>query len=379
MTKRAFIHSTELDVGGYPDDCPFNSRRAGMTRKAIASMGLLECSDCTEISPVRTTRDELEMFHSPRYLDAILRAGKGEHNIDALHMGLGSHDCPVFAQMYDYLSLATGGSTTGARLILSGEADIAFNPSGGFHHAAPERASGFCYMNDIVLAALLLTKAGKRVLFVDLDVHHCDGVQNAFYERSDVMTISLHESGKSLFPGTGFEEEIGAGPGRGYTVNIPLPVGTYDDAYYRAFRKAALPIAKAFNPDVIILELGMDALAGDPMAHLHLTNNVYVDAIKDIMDLSKPLLVTGGGGYHVENTVRGWSLAWETLTGQNDDYAAHLTIGGMMLQNTEWTGGLRDRMLISDAGSREDIDQKINDTITKVQQLLFALHGLKAE
>lgn len=376
MSKQAFIHSPELDEGGYPPDCPFNSRRAGMTRATSASMGLLAGEGVCEVVPRRATRADLEQFHSPRYLDAIMRAGEGDIDADTLALGLGSPDCPIFAGMYDYLSLACGGSVTAARLILEGEADIAFNPSGGFHHAGPEFASGFCYLNDVVLAARLLADAGHRVLFLDIDVHHGDGVQNAFYDTGNVMTISLHEGGGTLFPGTGFVDETGSGAGDGYSVNIPLPVGTYDAIYYEAFRRAAWPLARAYAPDVVILEVGMDALAGDPLAHLRLTNNVYVDIIRDVLSLGKPLLATGGGGYHVENTVRGWSLAWQTLSGQGDDDGAAWTLGGVMLQNTEWAGGLRDRALATDPETRCAVEAEVNSVIAQVQDRLFGLHGI---
>jgi len=306
------------------------------------------------------------------------KAGHGHIDpLDAVKAGLGVPDCPIFANMFEYLSLAAGASVTGARRILDGDAHIVFNPSGGFHHAQPANAAGFCYLNDIVLAALEFTAAGKRVLFLDIDVHHCDGVQDAFYARSDVMTISLHESGRTLFPGTGFAEEIGIGEGRGYSVNLPLPVGTYDAAYERAFREAALPLIVAYDPDVVILEIGMDGLAGDPLAHLHLTNNVYADIVGAVVRLGKPVLATGGGGYNVENTVRGWALLWGVLCGEDHTHDLMLGMGGVMLQNTDWLGGLRDRVMLTDGGRRATVDAEIGEVIDKIRSVVFPIHGLK--
>jgi acetoin utilization protein AcuC len=374
--KNIFIYSPELEQYNYPAECPFNSSRAGLTRKTILSMGLLSGPDRVERPPVRVTRKELEKFHEPVYLDALERAGKGELDPEGFRMGLGTPDCPVFRGMYDYASLAAGASVTGARLILGGEAGVAFNPSGGYHHAGPGYAAGFCYINDIVLAAMVLTDARKKVLFLDLDVHHCDGVQAAFYKRRDVMTISLHESGKTLFPGTGFENEIGEGEGRGYSVNVPLPVGTYDGAYLKAFGEIALPLMKTYDPDVIIIELGMDTLAGDPLAHLNLTNNVYAEIIGLILALGKPILATGGGGYNVANTVRGWSLAWSALCGDSSDDLS-IGMGGTMLENTEWSGGLRDRVLLSDAGRRGAGDNEIRATVDRIRAAVFPIHGIK--
>jgi len=373
--KSVFLHSLELEKYSYPDSSPFKTQRAALTRKTLLSMGLLDGISRVEIPPHKASRDELEGFHTPAYLDAVQAAERGDLTPVAFAMGLGTPDCPIFKGMYDYACWAAGASITGAELLLAGEAHVAFNPSGGFHHAQAAKAAGFCYINDAVLAALVFTKSAKRVLFLDLDVHHCDGVQAAFYNRYDVLTISLHESGNSLFPGTGFEDEIGAGPGEGFTVNIPLPAGTYDAAYVRAFKEAALPLIRAYSPDFIIMEIGMDALAGDPLAHLQLTNNAYAEVIGLVSDFGRPLLALGGGGYNVENTVRGWTLAWSVMCGDSAaDWA--LAMGGVMLQNTEWFGGLRDRQVVPDTAARIRIEEQINATVARIRERVFPYHGL---
>ncbi len=375
---KIFVYSEALDEGGYPKECPFNTARAGMTHRTLSRNQLLDGSDRRVVAPEPASRELLERFHSPRYLDALQRAGHGEHDLDALWMGLGTPDCPLFDRMYEYVSLAAGGTVTAAQLLLDGDASIAFNPAGGFHHAHPSRAAGFCYVNDIVLACMTLVDAGRRVLFLDVDAHHCDGVQDAFFERRDVMVVSLHESGKTLFPGTGFEDEIGRGEGLGYTANFPLPVGTYDGAFLRAFERGVMPLIASFAPDVIVLELGMDMLAGDPLAHLNLSNNAYADAVERIRDLGVPILATGGGGYHVDNTVRGWALCWSVLCGDQDHHdAMSHGMGGVMLETTEWSGGLRDRLLLSDAGRRDEVDVEVEATLSRVGSLVFPLHGLE--
>jgi len=374
-----FVYADELDHGGYPASCPFDTRRAGMTYRTAERMGLLDGPDRRVVAPVSLTRAELERFHDPRYLDALARGGRGEHDLHALRMGLGTPDCPIFAGMLDYVSLAAGGSVVAAQLILAGEAQIAFNPSGGYHHAHEARAAGFCYVNDVVLACMALAEAGKRVVFLDIDAHHCDGVQDAFYDRSDVMTVSMHESGKTLFPGTGFVEEIGRGEGRGYSVNFPLPVGAYDAAYLRVFERGALPVIRAYDPDVIVLELGMDSLAGDPLAHLELSNNAYADIVERVRGLGKPILATGGGGYHVDNTVRGWTLCWSVLCGDQEHHdAMSFGMGGVMLETTEWSGGLRDRTLLADGGRRGYVDAEIDALLRRVRTMVFPLHGIDA-
>lgn len=374
--KAAFIHNPSLDEGGYPIECPFDSRRGGRTYSTILSLGLLNFSNTRLVPPVALTRTELEQFHTPDYLDVLQRAGRGVHDFKALKKGLGTPDCPLFKDMYEYLCLAAGGTTVGAKLLLNKEADIAFNPHGGFHHAAQDASSGFCYINDVVLGSMALAEAGKRVMVIDLDAHHGDGTQSAFYTRSDVVTVSMHESGKTLFPGTGFVEESGEGDGKGCSINLPLPVGTYDAIYYTAFCEVVIPLIEAIAPDVLVIALGMDALAGDPLAHLNLTNNVFADIVADLRELGKPILATGGGGYNAKNTERAWALLWSILANGRDDTSAALGMGGVMLENTAWFGGLRDRTLLSHGGYRDSVDREIREVIEQIKKTIFPLHGL---
>jgi acetoin utilization protein AcuC len=360
----AFVYTRKLEKYQYPPEHPFTTMRAERTRKIVESLGLLSGTGRSEIEPKPAERIILKKFHSARYLHALKTVSKGRWSAEALGMGLGTQDCPIFRGLYDYAVLACGGTLTGAELVLSGAADIAFNPSGGFHHAAPERASGFCYINDMALACIILAEAGKKVLYIDVDVHYGDGVAKAFYDRSDIMTISLHENPKVLFPGTGFEDEIGEGAGKGYCVNVPLPVGTYDDVYMKAFDAIARPLIGAFNPDVVVLQLGADALAGDPLAHLYLTNNIYADIINYLLTLNKPILATGGGGYNIENTVRAWALAWGVLA------------SGGGSEDVDWQQELRDITLTVSEQQRSSVAPVAQATIEAVKKKVFPLHGL---
>ena len=374
--KAVFIYSAEFEKFNYPADCPFNTDRAGQVRKILNSMDLLSGDNRSEVPPVPAERLVLKKFHSARYLYALRTAAKGRWDTEALDMGIGTGDCPVFAGMYDYSVLAAGGTLTAAKLILSGSAEVAFNPSGGFHHAGPEKASGFCYINDVALACTILAEEGKRVLYLDVDVHHGDGVAYAFYDRCDVMTISLHQNPRTLFPGTGFEDEIGTGKGKGYCVNVPLPVGTYDEVYMKAFETIALPLITVYNPDVIVFELGADALAGDPLAHLCLTNNVYADVIKHLLSFNKPIVATGGGGYNVSNTVRAWALAWSIFADAEGSSDMHHTVGDVMLESTDWQGGLRDRAFVVSQSQREMVVPVVEATIEAVKANIFPIHKL---
>ena len=373
----AFIHSPQLEAYSYPPDCPFNISRAAKLKKILDSMGLLSKSNTIEIPPGLVDKKILKKFHTARYLDVLKAAARGDIDVEALHMGLGTGDCPIFRDMYDCSAAACAASLTGVELILSGKAQAAFNPSGGLHHAGPERSAGFCYLNDVALACIRLTEAGKKVLYLDIDVHHGDGVADFFYERNDVMTISLHQNGRTLFPGTGFEDEIGTGPGRGYCINVPLPIGTYDAAYMLVFESIVLPLIKSYEPDVFVFELGADTLASDPLAQLQLTNNTYVDIIEHLLNFKKPILMTGGGGYNIENTVRAWALAFSVLCGadgQSND--AHLGLGGVMLESTDWLGGLRDRELPVTLQQQETVLPVIETTIKALMSNLSDYHKL---
>lgn len=371
-TRRAvFVYSGELDRYPYPAEHPFNTVRAKKVRETVDSMGWLSQPNTKEAAPKAAERIVLKKFHTARYLHALKEVSKGKFNAEAFSMGLGSPDCPVFKGLYEGAALAGGGTLVGAELILSGEADIVFNPSGGFHHAGPERASGFCYINDVALACMILAEggpprqkagetspgAGKRVLYLDVDVHHGDGVAYAFYERSDVMTISLHQNPRTLFPGTGFENETGSGEGRGYCVNVPLPVGTYDEAYMQAFEALVPPLVGSYEPDVIVFELGADALAGDPLANLCLTNNTYADIIEYLLSLDRPILSTGGGGYNLDNTVRAWSLAWSIFAGAGQ-------------------GRLRDKTAKISEAQRKTVVPAVEEIIKAVKMKIFSFHGL---
>jgi len=374
--RTVFIHSKELEKYPYPDEHPFNTVRAKKTREIVQSMGLLSGEGISEIAPEPAERILLRKLHTGRYLHVLKRAAGGKFDTEALSMGIGTEDCPIFKGLYDYAVLATGGTLKGARTLLSGNADIVFNPSGGYHHAGPEKAAGFCYINDVALACMVLAENRKRVLYLDVDVHHGDGVADAFYERSDVMTISFHQDPRTLFPGTGFADEIGKGAGRGYCVNVPLPIGTYDQAYMKAFNAVAPPLIEAYDPDVIVFELGADALSGDPLAHLRLTNNVYAWIIDYLMSLDVPILATGGGGYNVDNTVRAWALAWSVFCGADREDDTSQALGGVMLESTEWQGGLRDREIPVSNAQREKVMPAIESTIEKIKKTIFHIHGL---
>jgi acetoin utilization protein AcuC len=370
------LYAPEIEGLSYPPDCPFKTQRAGLTRQRLLSFGLLGDARQREVTARPATREELLRIHTAAYLDQLERAAAGELTVDGLHMGLGQPDTPVFRDLHAYGAWACGAGLIAADLLLERQADVVFNLLGGFHHAHAAKAGGFCYLNDVALACQHLARAGQRVACLDIDAHHGDGTQAIFFGRRDVLTISVHESGQTLYPWGGFEDEIGEGEGTGFNANLPLPAGTYDEAFLPALDRAVLPLLKAYGPDVVVLELGMDILAGDPLTHLHMTNNVVPAVFERLLALGRPLLVAGGGGYHVENTVRGWALAWRTCGGEDDYDDFSFGLGGVMLGSSEWAGGLRDRVLPVLEEQRRAVEGPLQQSVDRLLAHLSPYHAL---
>jgi len=231
----------------------------------------------------------------------------------AAAFGLGPGDNPVFRGVWEAAQLVAAGSLLAADLVMRGEADRVFHFAGGLHHALRERASGFCYVNDAVLAILRLRERGLRVAYVDIDAHHGDGVQYAFYGDPNVLTISTHERGERLFPGTGFVNEVGEGDAAGFSVNLPLEAYTDTEVYLPAFEAVVPPLLERFKPDVIVAQLGIDSHRTDPLTHLALDVQGFARALQRIVPMAPKLIALGGGGYDLRNVARAWTVAWAVL------------------------------------------------------------------
>jgi acetoin utilization protein AcuC len=257
--------------------------------------------------------DDLLRFHASEYLQVLKAVSQGIAVPTMSRYGLGLGDNPIFPGLLYLSGLIVGASLQAAQLMEAGEAPIAFNIGGGLHHDMPSYASGFCHLNDIVVAIDYLVARGRHVAYVDIDTHHSDGVQAAYYGSNKVLTISLHESGKYLFPGTGFESEIGEGMGCGYAVNVPLPPHTDDEVFTWTFRQIVPPLLSASHPDILVTQLGGDPFRTDPLSDLELTTGGFSSMIEMFRELSLPWVALGGGGYDVTNVPRAWSLAWAIM------------------------------------------------------------------
>lgn len=326
----ALVHADALSRFEYGDDHPFKPLRARSAVELCARYGLLDGPGVVQRAPHPAEPAYLERFHDAGYLAVLRRASRGEHDAAMLARGIGTEDCPVLRGIWEFSLLATGATQTCVEAVLDGTARRAFNLVGGFHHAFRGRAEGFCYVSDVGAAIEDLLARGLRVAYVDLDAHHGNGVQDAFYLEDRVLKISLHESGATLFPFGGAETEIGEGRGVGFNVNVPFLEQTDDEVYLEAFEALVPPLLAAFCPDVVVAQLGADAHVSDPLTHLRLTGGAYHRLVQRLCALAPRLVGLGGGGYDVFRTARCWTLAWAAMAEREprDGYAG--LVGGMM-------------------------------------------------
>lgn len=225
-------------------------------------------------------------------------------------------DCPLFEGLYEFCQLSSGGSLAAAVKLNKRKADVAINWMGGLHHAKKSEASGFCYTNDIVLGILELLKYHKRVLYVDIDVHHGDGVEEAFYTTDRVMTVSFHKHG-DFFPGTGELQDVGIGKGKMYSVNVPLNDGITDEAYHSIYKPIMDKVMERFDPSAVVLQCGADSLVGDRLGPFNMTLRGHGECVRYFRDRNVPLMLVGGGGYTPRNVARCWT--YETAIAVNEE------------------------------------------------------------
>ena len=298
--------STTYDFG---PEHPLTPRRFGPGISLLESLGAVP-----SLAPEPASDDELEWIHEPAYLETVKALSRNP--LGPFRAGIGPGDTPAFAGMHEASAAVAGGSLRAMEAVLRGEVLHALHPGGGLHHAMPARASGFCVYNDPALAIARARRDGLRVMYIDLDTHHGDGVQAIHWSDPGVLTVSIHETGSTLFPGTGFEDEVGGGEALGTKVNLPLDPGTGERGWLGALELVLPELADQFKPQVIVSQHGADAHAFDPIAHLRVTTTAMGAAARLIDRLAHKhaggrWLSTGGGGYDVYRVVpRTWSLVW---------------------------------------------------------------------
>ncbi|KAG5193134.1 hypothetical protein JKP88DRAFT_214431 [Tribonema minus] len=322
--KKRVAYFYDADVGGfsYGSNTVFKPHRVRMTHNLVLSYGLFEKMDVYRAPPASSA--QMQAFHTESYLKFFASVTPESHQVlkreEMLLLnayGLGDEQ-PVFHEMYNYASAVAGASLSGAALLNAGKADIAINWSGGMHHAKKSKASGFCYINDCVLAIVELLKTHARVLYIDIDVHHGDGVEEAFYSTNRVMTLSFHHFAERFFPGSGGSmEDTGDGAGKHCALNFPLKAGMDDISYASVFQPAVAAAMTHYQPGAIVLQMGADSLAGDRLGragHFNVSMKCHAECALYVRSLGVPLLVLGGGGYTLSNVPRCWANDTAALT-----------------------------------------------------------------
>src|SRR6266536_653271 len=374
------------DVGGGHPMAPV---RVELAIELARAFGLFAQAGVSVERPVPATDAELELVHDPRYIAGVRMAGRLELDPSVLEFGLGTEDDPVFPGMHDASALVTGATLAAARAVWSGTADHGANIAGGLHHAMRGSASGFCVYNDPAIAiAWLLGQGAERVAYVDIDVHHGDGVQAAFWADPRVLTISLHEHPATLFPGTGLPTETGAAGAEGAAVNVALPAGTRDAGWLRAFHAVVPPLLRAFRPQVLVSQHGCDTHWTDPLANLELSIDAQRAAHAAIHRLAHETaggrwLLTGGGGYSlVEVVARTWTHLLAEAAGSPIDPQAPTPEGWREYVRRRtgqpapelMTDGLPGQFSSFESGF--DPGDPVDRAILATRNAIFPLHGL---
>ncbi|MBI4773580.1 MAG: acetoin utilization protein AcuC [Deltaproteobacteria bacterium] len=373
MIGTAFLYTSEYDRFDYGPRHPLRISRLRLTHQLMDAYGLLDLENCAYLATRSAKLEELLVFHAKDYLTVLENAGCGRMSDDLYLYGIGPGDNPAFSGMLEWSLLTAGATLQCAEVLAKEEVRIAFNVAGGLHHAAPRMASGFCYANDPVLGILALKQKGRRVAYIDVDAHHGDGVQNAFYSDPDVLTISFHQDGATLFPGSGPVTDIGRDEGRGFSINVPFLPHADDAVFTKAFKKVVPEAIELFDPDVIVAQLGVDSFRTDPLASLDLTTNGFCEAVGMIVDLKRPLLALGGGGYETSNVARAWTLAWAIM----NDIELPEDLPDSLRPAFECIGyhkrSLRDARYTGCGRANEEAHRRADETVAWIEEHVFPL------
>ncbi len=363
---------------------PFWNRTRFEIPWELAVMSGLTTADHVAVLPMRmATRSELTTFHDPSYVETLELFGNMGMAFSA-RFGLDSEECPVFQNVDKYASYPVGSTVDAVLGVAEGRFRNAMSFYGGFHHAMENKAAGFCYYNDVVIAIKKYREMypDRKGLCLDTDAHHGDGTQRAFYTDPNVLTVSMHELSMGFFPGSGRTEEIGLGNGKGYSINIPLPPLTDDYEFWHAFDEVVMPIWRVYRPDLVVWEVGADAHMDDPLADLMLTLDTYQRlsrAVKQLVYQKKSgLVVVGGGGYNPVTDAKVWTMVLADLAGVSlppvfpHEWLEMCQKNGLRVDEESWI----DRPQKLNCEHEPNIRRAINEAIDKLKELVFPIYGL---
>ena len=379
MTRRAaFVYDEALSRHQLRHDHPMRPIRLQHTFELLQAYGAFDEGVSQLVPPRAATDSELARLHTEEYIEAVKCFSRGGSEYQRARFNFDDRgDNPTYGGMFEAAAMSTGSTLVAAEMVASGQVDVAFNISGGLHHAATGHASGFCVFNDPALAIKALVAAGRRVAYVDIDAHHGDGVQDVFFDDDRVLTVSIHESGRYLFPGTGSETEVGTGKGAGYSINIPLYPFTEDEVYLEAFEEVVPPLLKAFAPDVLVTQLGIDSYYSDPLTHLQVTTRGFVATVEMLASMGVPWLALGGGGYDLGAVARAWTLAYGVMLGTEwpDEIPANFVNERFAAQHG--LNRLRDAVRLDvPADVRRNARRFAEETVAVLRKEIFPVHGL---
>jgi len=347
----AYFFDEEIGVYHFATNHVMKPLRDVMTNELVQKYGLYPKMKIYNKDFINMTEEDFTVFHSSEYIEVIKNVTPENRSLyeDQLYQFNFGEDCPVFDMLYDYCCLYTGGSILGAQLLNEKKTDIVINWAGGRHHAKKCEASGFCYINDCVLSILELLKSYERVLYIDIDVHHGDGVEEAFYTTDRVLTCSFHKFG-NFFPGTGRIDDKGIESGTNHAVNFPLKDGMDDMSYEMIFKPGIREIIQKFDPKAIVLQCGADSLSGDRLGCFNLSIKGHGEAVNYVKSFGIPMLMLGGGGYTLRNIPRCWAYETSIAVGEEladelpeneymdyfgPDYRLHFPVNNMENENTK--------------------------------------------
>ncbi|KAL6707011.1 histone deacetylase [Coniothyrium glycines] len=307
--KVAYFYDSDVGNYAYVAGHPMKPHRIRMTHSLVMNYGLYTKMEIYRAKPA--SKYEMTQFHTDEYIEFLHKVTPD--NMESFTREQSKYnvgdDCPVFDGLFEFCGISAGGTMEGAARLNRGKCDVAVNWAGGLHHAKKSEASGFCYVNDIVLGIIELLRYKQRVLYIDIDVHHGDGVEEAFYTTDRVMTVSFHKYGE-YFPGTGELRDIGVGHGKNYSVNFPLRDGITDDTYRNIFEPVIEAVMTYYGPEAIVLQCGGDSLSGDRLGCFNLSMDGHANCVRYVKSFGVPVIVLGGGGYTMRNVARTW--AYET-------------------------------------------------------------------
>ncbi len=372
----ALIYSSRFDKFSFGEEHPFKIMRYRLTYELLCELGLLQHPEVRVVECPLAPESALLGFHDPGYVATLKEFSLDETPRANFRYGLGDIENPIFHGVFDWALLGCGGTLEAARLVVDEGVRVAFNMSGGYHHAHAARASGFSYLNDAVVAIQGMVSRGLRVAYVDIDAHHGDGVQEAFYSSDQVLTISLHESGDDFFPHTGFPYELGEGAGYGYSVNVPFRCHSDDLIFEQGFSKVVLPMLKAFKPDVLVTQMGVDSLRTDPLTRLEMTTGIIEYAAREFLATKIPWVCLGGGGYEKLNVAKCWTLLWSIIIGV--EVPNQLPPGFVSsIQKLGYTDRvLRDQPHCAQPNDFARAQEALDKNLAILQRRLFPLHGI---